>query len=88
MFRNSCPGGQGSCHWHFDIHLLAETSSLGIGSKSCTSLHRSTMQHPCWSWLATVSAPSDQCQEGQSAGSQTLLCRMAEATGSKGTAGW
>lgn len=66
------------------IHLLAETSSLGIGSKSCTSLHRSTMQHPCWSWLAAVSAPSDQCQEGQSARSQTLPCRMAEVTSSKG----
>lgn len=36
--------GQGSCPWHTDVDLSAETGSLG--SKSRTSPHRSTVQHP------------------------------------------
>lgn len=58
MFKNSCPSGQGIFPRHSDVYLPAKTGSLG--SKSCTSLHRSTVEHPCWSWLAAVSPPSDQ----------------------------
>lgn len=56
--QNSFPVSKGAVPGT-DVYLPAETGSLGI--KSCTSLHRPTVLHPCWSWLTAVSAPLDQC---------------------------